>query len=130
MRVLAQKSWSKCGSINIKNLKNYLFYFRIGKLTNKFGQESNKLQKKLTNPNFRDHGNPANQLPHVPMTNKMRIFHRNKEMKETKLRQDKNLLQQTYHHERALLTSQRLTLENAHIDIESEFKTINIKLHK
>ena len=106
-------------------------FYRICTLTTKFNTKANKIQTKINKVQFsRPRGNPGNQWPHVPMTNSIRIFYNNKEIKERKLRQNKDLLQQTFHLDKALLTSQWLTLENVQMDIESEIKIIKIKLHQ
>ena len=106
-------------------------YFCICQLTQVFRDGSNKLQSKIDQIQFkRPRGNPANQFPHVPMTDRIRQFYQKKAAKETALRKDKDLLTQTYNHERAILTSPRTKLENQQMDIESEIRIIKIKLHQ
>ena len=103
---------------------------RIFQLSQKYTSESAKIQHKLTRVQYsRPRGNPANQWPHRPMTNSVRNFYQIKERKEREVMQNKDLLKQTYDHSKAILTTQRLVLENAKFDIESQIRQIDIQLH-
>ena len=103
---------------------------KICKLSQKFNHDAAKIQKKITKVQFsRPRGNPANQWPHCPMTNRVQIFYQAKERKETMLRQQKDLLKQTFDHSRAILTCERQTLVNAQFDLESQIRILNIQIH-
>ena len=103
---------------------------RILSLSQKFNHDAAKIQKKITKVQFsRPRGNPANQWPHCPMTNRVQIFYQAKERKETMLRQQKDLLKQTFDHSRAILTCERQTLVNAQFDLESQIRILNIQIH-
>ena len=107
-----------------------LILVKIHKLSQKFYKEDTKIQHKINKVQFsRPRGNPANQWPHTPMTSRVRVFYQIKERKETELRKSKDLLKQTFDHERAILFSQRLVLENAQRDIESQIRLITLQLH-
>ena len=102
----------------------------IYKLTLKFNKEANKIQQQLNRVlASRPRGNPANQWPHRPMTNRLSAFYQVKERKERELWQKKSLLRQVFDHERAILTSQRLVLTNSEHDIESQIRIIKIQIH-
>ena len=107
-----------------------LILVKIHKLSQKFYKEDTKIQHKINKVQFsRPRGNPANQWPHTPMTSRVRVFYQIKERKETELRKRKDLIKQTFDHEKAILSSQRLVLENAKFDIESQVRLIYIQLH-
>ena len=56
----------------------------IHKLSQKFNSESGKLQHRINKVQFsRPRGNPSNQWPHCPMTDRVRAFYVNKEHKES-----------------------------------------------
>ena len=117
---LLEDTVEKISAINLK----------IFKLTQKFTTEIGKIQLRLSKVQAsRPRGNPANQWPHRPMTNRLSIFYQTKERKERGLWQRKNLLQQAFDHDRAILTSQRLVLTNLEHDIESQIRIIKIQLH-
>ena len=102
----------------------------IYKLSQKFLSESAKLQNRINKVQFsRPRGNPSNQWPHCPMTNRIHIFHQNKERKLKDLYKTKDLKRQTFDHEKALLTSKRSTLEAEKKEIQSQVKLINIQLN-
>ena len=102
----------------------------IHKLSWEFATEAATMQHKINKVQFsRPGGNPANQWPHCPMTSRVRAFYQIKESKERELRKNRDLLQQTFDHSKAILTSQRLVLENAQSDIKSQIWIINIQLH-
>ena len=102
---------------------------QIRKLTLKFYKEDAKIHRKIVKVQFsRPRGNPANQWPHSPMTSRVRAFYQIKEHKETELRQSQVLLKQTFHHNKAILVNQRLELENAQADIESQNRLLKIQL--
>ena len=103
---------------------------RILHLTQKYNSESFKIQHKITKVQFsRPRGNPANQWPHRPMTPRVQAFYQSKERKETRLRQEKDLLKQTFDHNRALLTHEKNLLANRQFDLESQIRILNIQLH-
>ena len=103
---------------------------KIHKLSQKFQKENAKIQHKIDKVQFsRPRGNPANQCPHSPMTIRVRAFYQIKERKETELRQNQDLLRQTFHHNRAILTTQKNVLQNSQSDIESQIRLLNIQLH-
>ena len=103
---------------------------RIVQLSQKFYRDAAKIQQKINKVQFsRPRGNPANQWPHCPMTNRVRAFYLSKERKETQLRQDKDLLKQTFDHSKAILTCERLVLENEKSNIESQIRQIRIQLN-
>ena len=107
-----------------------LILVKIHKLSQKFYKEDTKIQHKINKVQFsRPRGNPANQWPHTPMTSRVRVFYQIKERKETELRQSQDLLKQTFHHNRAILTTERLVLQNAQSDLESQIRLLNIQLH-
>ena len=93
---------------------------KICKLSQKFTKEAGKIQKRLSKVQFsRPRGNPANQWTHRPMTNRVQAFYQSKERKETRLRQEKDLLKQTFDHNRAVLTHEKNILANSQFDLES-----------
>ena len=103
---------------------------RIFSLSQKFNHEAAKIQQKITKVQFsRPRGNPANQWPHRPMTNRVQTFYQSKERKETRLRQQKDLLKQTFDHDRAILTCEKQVLANAQFDLESQIRILNIQIH-
>ena len=103
---------------------------KICKLSQKFTKEAGKIQKRLSKVQFsRPRGNPANQWPHCPMTNRVQAFYQSKERKETQLRQNKDLLKQTFDHSKAILTYERLVFENEKRDIGSQIRQIRIQLN-
>ena len=94
---------------------------RILRLSQKFNYDAAKIQQRITKVQFsRPRGNPANQWPHRPMTSRVRSFYQSKERKETRLRQQKDLLKQTFDHSRAILTCEKQALVNAKFDLESQ----------
>ena len=103
---------------------------RISILSEKFNHEAAKIQQKITKVQFsRPRGNPANQWPHCPMTHRVQTFYQSKERKETRLRQQKDLLKQTFDHDKAILTCERQVLANAKFDLESQIRILNIQIH-
>ena len=103
----------------------------LNQLSRIFFNDSNKIQQKITRVQFsRPRGNPANQWPHCPMTSRVRSFYQAKEHKERELRKSKDLLKQVFDHNRAILTSKRLILENEQFDIESQIRLVLIQLHE
>ena len=57
-----------------------LIVLQIRKLSLKFYKEDAKVQQKINKVQFsRPRGNPANQWPHTPMTNRVRAFYQVKE---------------------------------------------------
>ena len=102
----------------------------IYQLSQKFYTTAAGLQRKIDSVQFsRPRGNPANQWPHCPMTNRVRAFYQIKEHKERELRKKKDLLRQVVDHDTAILTSQRLVLENELFDVESQIRLILIQLN-
>ena len=78
---------------------------RIHTLSVKYNIEAAKVQRKITKVQFsRPRGNPANQWPHRPMTHRIQAFYQAKEREETSVRQQKDLLKQTFDHSRAIMT--------------------------
>ena len=102
----------------------------VHKLSQKFLSESNKLQHRINKVQFsRPRGNPSNQWPHCPMTSRIHVFYQIKDRKERDLRNSKDLKQQIFDHEKAILTSRRSILEEEKHVLESQVKLINIQLH-
>ena len=91
---------------------------RIPQLSQKFTAEAAKIQHKLNKVQISR-----------PITNRISAFYQVKERKERELMQSKDLLQLTFDHNKAILTTQRLALENAKFHIESQIQLINIQLH-
>ena len=92
---------------------------RIQNLSLKYNRDSFKIQLQITKGQFsRPRGNPANQWPHRPMTPRIQAFYQSKERKESRLRQEKDLLKQTFDHGKAILTCERQVLANAQFDLE------------
>ena len=103
---------------------------KINRLAQKYHSEASKLQIRIDKVQFsRPRGNPSDLWPHCPMTDRVRLFYQNKERKERSLRADKNLLKMTFDHSRAILLTQRLNLENAQRDLESQIRLIQIRFH-
>ena len=103
---------------------------RIHCLSQKFNLDAAKIQQRINKVQFsRPRGNPANQWPHCPMTIRVQIFYQSKERKETRLRQQKDALRQTFDHSRAILTCEKQTLVNAKFDLESQIQILNIRIH-
>ena len=103
---------------------------KICKLSQKFNKEANKIQQRINKAQAsRPRGNPANQWPHCPMTNRVQAFYQSKERKETQLRQNKDLLKQTFDHSKAILTYERLVFENEKRDIGSQIRQIRIQVN-
>ena len=98
-------------------------------LTQRYNFVSDKLNRKITKVQFsRPRGNPANQWPHCPMTPRIQAFYESKERKESKFRQEKDLLKQTFDHDRAVLTSERHALSSAQFDLESQIRILKIQI--
>ena len=117
--------------VQIEDIDNKItaLSLRILNLTQKYNFESLKIQRKITRVQFsRPRGNPANQWPHCPMTNRVQAFYQSKERKETRLRQEKELLKQTFDHSRAILTCEKNVLANAKFDLESQIRILNIQI--
>ena len=111
-------------------LKISALSLRIHNLSVKYNIEAVKIQRKITKVQFsRPRGNPANQWPHRPMTNRVQLFYQSKERKETRLRQEKDLLKQTFDHSKAILTCEKNVLINAQFDLESQVRILNIRIH-
>ena len=103
---------------------------RILCLSQKYNGEADKIQRKITKVQFsRPRGNPANQWPHRPMTPRVQVFYQTKESKESRLRQEKDLLKQTFDHSKAILTCQRQVFANAQFDLESQVRILKIQIH-
>ena len=104
---------------------------KIFNLSQKYQSDAAKIQRKITKVQFsRPRGNPANQWPHRPMTNRVQAFYQAKERRETRLRQGQDLLKQTFDHSRAILTCEKQALLNSKFDLESQIRIINIQLHR
>ena len=102
---------------------------RIHTLSVKYNIEAAKVQRKITKVQFsRPRGNPANQWPHRPMTHRIQAFYQAKERKETSLRQQKDLLKQTFDHSRAIMTCEQNILANAKFDLESQVRILSIQI--
>ena len=102
----------------------------IYKLSQKFLSESAKLQNRINKVQFsRPRGNPSNQWPHCPMTSRIRAFYVVKERKESDLRKNKELRQQTFDHDKSILTSRLIPLRQDRHELESQIKMINIQLN-
>ena len=111
-------------------LKISAIVLSIPKLSQKFFKETAKIQNKINKVQFsRPRGNPANQWPHCPMTSRVRAFYQIKDRKERDLRIQKDLIQHIFNHDKAILTSQRLVLENEQHDIKSRIRLIRIQLN-
>ena len=103
---------------------------RILCLSQKYNGEADKIQRKITKVQFsRPRGNPANQWPHCPITPRLQAFYQSKERRESRLRQEKDLLKQSYDHSRSILTCQRQALANAQYDLESQIRILKIQIH-
>ena len=103
---------------------------KINRLAQKYHSEASKLQIRIDKVQFsRPRGNPANQWPHCPMTNRVRAFYQYKERKETDLRKNKDLLSQIFHHDKAILTTQRSALDNTLRDLQSQVRMLKIQLN-
>ena len=99
-------------------------------LSLKYNREAAKIQRQITKVQFsRPRGNPANQWPHRPMTNRIQAFYQAKERRDTRLRQEKDLLKQTFDHSRAIMTCERNVLTNTQFDLESQVRILNIQIH-
>ena len=103
---------------------------RINNLSQKYNRDAFKIQQKITKVQFsRPRGNPANQWPHCPITPRLQAFYQSKERRESRLRQEKDLLKQSYDHSRSILTCQRQALANAQYDLESQIRILKIQIH-
>ena len=103
----------------------------IARLTQKYNRDAVIIQGRITKVQFsRPRDNPANQWPHCPMTNRVQAFYQAKETKESRLRQEKDLLKHTFDHRRATLTCERQALLNLKFDLESQNRIIYIQLHR
>ena len=99
-------------------------------LSLKYNRDAAKLQRQITKVQFsRPRGNHANQWPHPPMTSRVQAFYQAKERKETRLRQEADLLKQTFDHSKAIMTCERNVLANAQFDLESQVRILNIQIH-
>ena len=128
--VLLAQAATKKSQIEVCEQQISAINLRVYKLTQSFNTNAAKLQQKINKVQFsRPRGNPANQWPHRPMCIRVQLFYEIKEAKEQKLSRDKDLLKQTYDHKRAILSAQKLSLENAQFDLESELRQVNIQLH-
>ena len=103
---------------------------RINNLSQKYNRDAFKIQQKITKVQFsRPRGNPANQWPHCPITPRLQAFYQSKERRESRLRQEKDLLKQSYDHSRSILTCQRQALANTQFDLESQIRILKIQIH-
>ena len=102
---------------------------RIHTLYAKYNLDAVKIQRQTTKVQFsRPRGNAANQWPHRPMTNRVQAFYQAKKRKETRLRQEKDLLNQTFDHSKAIMTCEKNVLTNAQFDLESQVRILNIQI--
>ena len=118
--------------IQIEDLVNKIstLTLHIHQLSQKYHHNAVKIQRKLTKVQFsRPRGNPSNQWPHCPMTPRIRAFYQSKERKESRIRQEQDLLKQTFDHSKAILASERHVLVNAKFDLESQIRIIKIQIH-
>ena len=103
---------------------------RIYHLSQKYYSAAAKIQNRINKVQFlRPRGNPANQWPHRPMTPRIQAFYEAKERKESRLRQEKDLLKQTFDPNRAILTCEKNALANSQFDLESEIRILKIQIH-
>ena len=103
---------------------------RIHHLSQRYYLDAAQIQRRITKVQFsRPRGNPANQWPHRPMTPRIQAFYQSKERKESRLRQEKDLLKQTFDHGKAILTCEKNALANTQFDLKSQVRILRIQIH-
>ena len=118
-RNLKEQVTSKELQLEVISNKISSLNLQILNLSQKYNFDADKLQRKITKVQFsQPRGNPANQWPHCPMTPRIQAFHQSKGRKESRLRQEKDMLKQTFDHGKAILTCERQVLANAQFDLE------------
>ena len=106
-------------------------YLKIRVMSQQFYSDANKLHCKITKVQLsRPRGSQANQWPHCPMSLRVQQFYQAKDIKERALWTKKDNLRRLFDHEKAILTSQTLQLENLILDYEAKIRQLNIQINR